>query len=116
MRATWLGVGWLVLASAPGCAGAPARTAVKAEGKTQAIPATYDARFPSAACAACHEKPAADLASTWSRHRPIACAVCHRNDHGATSACAFCHRAPHADDRGAGCGDCHGRAHALEKT
>jgi hypothetical protein len=91
----------------------PAATAVAQRGP--AIPASYDATFPSAQCAACHAKPAADLASTWSRHRPIACAVCHRAEHRATSACAFCHRAPHRDDRGADCGGCHGKAHALER-
>lgn len=109
MRARALGLAWTVLGVVVGCATA-------APPPVPEPPAAYDARYPSASCAACHAKPAADLASTWSRHRPIACAVCHRAEHGDTRGCAFCHRAPHPDDRGPGCGDCHGKAHALEKT
>ena len=116
MRAKGFGIAWLVATGLAACAQPAPRVAAASAAKDEpAIPATYDARYPSARCGACHAKPLADLAATWSRHKPIGCAVCHRVDHGATAQCAFCHRAPHREDQGSGCGDCHGKAHALEK-
>ncbi len=103
-------------ALAAGCARNGAVAAAAPAPRPPVIPERYGPRTPVSECAPCHQAQAAALQATWSRHRPITCATCHRAEHGATLRCAFCHRAPHPDDRGADCAGCHGAAHALEKT
>jgi hypothetical protein len=77
---------------------------------------TYAATVPDAHCAACHADVPKTLEASRSRHMGIACAVCHRTEHGATQSCQFCHRATHPEHvmRKTGvCASCHKTAHDL---
>jgi hypothetical protein len=78
---------------------------------------SYAATVPDAHCAACHTDVAATLKASRSRHMGIACAVCHRAEHGKTESCQFCHRAAHPEHvmRKTGvCASCHKTAHDLK--
>jgi len=77
---------------------------------------TYQADVPSAWCLACHGQVKAALQAGSPKNAAIPCAVCHRRNHGATSACADCHGRLHPAaimSRFPKCGECHHTAHEL---
>ena len=55
----------------------------------------YEITVPDAHCAPCHEEAASRLRKSRTRHRGLACALCHRRDHGAVPTCQDCHGGPH---------------------
>jgi predicted CXXCH cytochrome family protein len=78
---------------------------------------TYAFNVPSAYCAACHQDAADELAASRSKHSDIACALCHQEQHGASSTCQYCHGGTHPQHvmkKTDICAACHHTAHDLE--
>ena len=76
----------------------------------------YAADIPSDWCLACHAPVKEALLTGSPKHAAIPCTVCHRRNHGATSACADCHGRLHPAAimaRFPKCGECHHTAHEL---
>lgn len=79
-------------------------------------PATYSSEIPSSNCGVCHEKVAALLSASPSKHKSLECAFCHKNKHKTIPACQDCHGSPHPAGirvKFPKCGMCHNIAHDL---
>jgi predicted CXXCH cytochrome family protein len=80
---------------------------------------TYAFNVPSAYCAACHQDASDELAASRSKHSDIACALCHQEQHGASSTCQYCHGGTHPQHvmkKADICAACHHTAHDLESA
>jgi hypothetical protein len=80
---------------------------------------TYAFNVPSAYCAACHQDTFDELAASRSKHSDIACALCHQEQHGASTTCQYCHGGTHPEHvmkKTDICGACHHTAHVLESA
>ena len=76
----------------------------------------YGVSVPSEACGACHAGVLAELAASTTKHGTLACAICHRAQHGATRQCGECHGRLHPESimaRFPRCAECHNTAHDL---
>lgn len=77
----------------------------------------YAFNVPSAYCAACHQDTSDELLASQSKHSDIACALCHQEEHGASSTCQYCHGGTHPQHVMKNteiCAACHHTAHDLE--
>lgn len=79
---------------------------------------TYEMETPNKFCTACHQKVGLNLNQTQTKHKNLACAFCHRQEHKSKPACITCHGSPHPKEMLAkfkGCLDCHNDPHLLIK-
>jgi len=77
---------------------------------------TYAADIPSQDCGACHQKVIHQFNTATAKHKPLACAFCHKGKHRMIPACQDCHGSPHPASIMAKfpkCGRCHSNAHDL---
>jgi predicted CXXCH cytochrome family protein len=80
---------------------------------------TYAFNVPSAYCVACHQDASDELAASQSKHSDIACALCHQEQHGASSTCQYCHGGTHPEHVMKNtdiCSACHHTAHDVESA
>jgi hypothetical protein len=74
----------------------------------------YDITVPDGLCADCHSAAVTQLQDSGTRHMGLACALCHRDEHGAIPSCTDCHGGPHSEKvmaRPERCVRCHNGAH-----
>jgi hypothetical protein len=74
----------------------------------------YSIFVPDEHCAACHEDSMAQVQASGTLHMGLACALCHRDEHGAIPSCTDCHGGPHPERvmaRPERCVRCHDGAH-----
>ena len=79
---------------------------------------SYANDTPNSYCAACHGEIASILAKNKTKHHKLACAYCHRTNHGVVPACETCHGSPHPQQmvkKFPKCIMCHVDAHNLQK-